>query len=82
MGELLEALKVFREMVTGDSAVWNSIIAAFAQHSDGDEALHLYKSMRRVGFPADHSTLTSVLRSGSESVPEQSAAFEGNAQSS
>lgn len=53
MGELLEALKVFREMVTGDSAVWNSIIAAFAQHSDGDEALHLYKSMRRVGFPAD-----------------------------
>lgn len=63
MGELLEALKVFREMMTGDSVVWNSIIAAFAQHSDGDEALHLYKSMRRVGFPADHSTLTSVLRS-------------------
>lgn len=62
MGELLEALKVFREMMTGDSVVWNSIIAAFAQHSDGDEALHLYKSMRRVGFPADQSTLTSVLR--------------------
>ncbi|KAL3002858.1 hypothetical protein AAZX31_08G077800 [Glycine max] len=55
-------IDVFREMVTGDSVVWNSIIAAFAQHSDGDEALHLYKSMRRVGFPADHSTLTSVLR--------------------
>ncbi|XP_027347451.1 pentatricopeptide repeat-containing protein At2g03880, mitochondrial [Abrus precatorius] len=62
LGELLEALNVFREMVTGDSVVWNSIIAAFAQHSDGDEALYLYKSMRRGGFPADQSTLTSVLR--------------------
>ncbi|XP_061339379.1 pentatricopeptide repeat-containing protein At2g03880, mitochondrial [Gastrolobium bilobum] len=62
LGELLEALNVFREMVTGDSVVWNSIIAAFAQHSDGDEALNLYKSMRRTGFPADQSTLTSVLR--------------------
>ncbi|KAK7363244.1 hypothetical protein VNO77_05378 [Canavalia gladiata] len=62
LGELLEALNVFREMVTEDSVVWNSIIAAFAQHSDGDEALYLYKSMRRAGFPADQSTLTSVLR--------------------
>ncbi|KAL2343715.1 hypothetical protein Fmac_005000 [Flemingia macrophylla] len=62
LGELLEALNVFREMVTGDSVVWNSIIAAFAQHSDGDEALRLYKRMRRAGFPADQSTLTSVLR--------------------
>ncbi|QCD83944.1 structure-specific endonuclease subunit SLX1 [Vigna unguiculata] len=62
LGELLEALSVFREMVTGDSVVWNSIIAAFAQHSDGDEALHLYKSMSRAGFRADQSTLTSILR--------------------
>ncbi|KAI4297113.1 hypothetical protein L6164_037017 [Bauhinia variegata] len=62
LGELREALNVFREMVTGDSVVWNSIIGAFAQHSDGDEALYLYQSMRRAGFPADQSTLTSVLR--------------------
>jgi len=62
LGELLEALNVFREMVTGDSVVWNSIIAAFAQHSDGDEAMYLYKSMRREGFLADQATLTSVLR--------------------
>ncbi|XP_057415475.1 pentatricopeptide repeat-containing protein At2g03880, mitochondrial [Lotus japonicus] len=62
LGELLEALSVFKEMVTGDRVVWNSIIAAFAQHSDGDEALYLYKKMRRAGFPADQSTLTSVLR--------------------
>ncbi|KOM25097.1 hypothetical protein LR48_Vigan50s001700 [Vigna angularis] len=62
LGELLEASSVFCEMVTGDSVVWNSIIAAFAQHSDGDEALHLYKSMSRAGFRSDQSTLTSILR--------------------
>ncbi|KAF7836558.1 pentatricopeptide repeat-containing protein [Senna tora] len=62
LGELQEAFNVFNEMLTGDSVVWNSIIGAFAQHSDGDEALYLYKSMRRAGFPSDQSTLTSALR--------------------
>ncbi|KAI9110515.1 hypothetical protein K1719_018381 [Acacia pycnantha] len=62
LGELQEALNVFNEMMTGDSVVWNSIIGAFAQHSDGDEALYLYKSMRRAGFFSDQSSLTSALR--------------------
>lgn len=62
MGELQNALGVFNEMVTGDLVVWNSIIGGFAQNSDGDEALNLYKKMKRAGFPPDQSTLTSVLR--------------------
>lgn len=62
LGELQEALGVFNEMVSGDSVVWNSIIGGLAQNSDGDEALNLYKSMKRAGFPPDQSTLTSVLR--------------------
>ncbi|MED6114968.1 hypothetical protein PIB30_085564, partial [Stylosanthes scabra] len=62
LGELLEAQTVFREMVTSDHVVWSSIIAAFAQHSNGDEALNLYKRMRRAGFLATQPTLTSVLR--------------------
>ncbi|KAF5449134.1 hypothetical protein F2P56_029611 [Juglans regia] len=61
-GELHDALGVFNEMVTGDLVVWNSIIGGFAQNTDGDEALYLYKSMKRAGFPPDQSTLTSVLR--------------------
>lgn len=61
-GELDNALHVFDEMVTGDLVVWNSIIAGFAQNTDGDEALHLFKSMKRAGFQADQSTITSVLR--------------------
>ncbi|XP_015571853.2 pentatricopeptide repeat-containing protein At2g03880, mitochondrial [Ricinus communis] len=61
-GESENALYVFNEMVTGDLIVWNSIIAGFAQNNDGDEALNLFKSMKRNGFPANQSALTSVLR--------------------
>ncbi|KAJ8561235.1 hypothetical protein K7X08_027425 [Anisodus acutangulus] len=50
------------KVVTGDLVVWNSIIGGFAQNSDGDEALALFKRMKRAGFSADQSTLTSVLR--------------------
>ncbi|KAK9690894.1 hypothetical protein RND81_09G161600 [Saponaria officinalis] len=61
-GELCSALAVFEEFVTGDMVVWNSIIGAFAQNSDGDEALNLFKSMKRAGFRAEQATLTSTLR--------------------
>lgn len=62
LGELRNAECVFNEMPTRDLVVWNSIIAGFAQNSDVDEALNLYKRMKRAGFAADQSTLTSVLR--------------------
>ncbi|KAJ6927837.1 hypothetical protein NC651_011756 [Populus alba x Populus x berolinensis] len=61
-GELENALRVFDEMATGDLVVWSSIIAGFAQNSDGDEALRLFKRMKRAGFLAQQTTLTSVLR--------------------
>ncbi|GJS95268.1 pentatricopeptide repeat-containing protein [Tanacetum coccineum] len=61
-GELGNALVVFNEMETRDLIVWNSVIGAFAQNSDGDEALNLFKRMKRCGFMADQATLTSVLR--------------------
>ncbi|KAL8057005.1 hypothetical protein ABFX02_04G155600 [Erythranthe guttata] len=61
-GEVKSALSIFDEMVTSDLVVWNSVIGGFAQNSEGDEALNLYMRMRRSGFGADQSTLTSVLR--------------------
>ncbi|KAI7731459.1 hypothetical protein M8C21_026883 [Ambrosia artemisiifolia] len=61
-GEVSNALTVFNEMETRDLIVWNSVIGAFAQNSDGDEALELFKRMKRCGFLADQATLTSVLR--------------------
>ncbi|KAG8637357.1 pentatricopeptide repeat-containing protein At2g03880, mitochondrial [Manihot esculenta] len=56
------ALRVFNEMATEDLVIWNSIIAGFAQNGDSDEALKLFKRMKRAGFPAEQATLTSVLR--------------------
>ncbi|GAB2219297.1 hypothetical protein Droror1_Dr00006932 [Drosera rotundifolia] len=61
-GEVSDALGVFDEMRTGDSIVWSSIIGAFAQNNDGDEALNLFKRMKRAGFVAHRATLTSTLR--------------------
>ncbi|XP_057525849.1 pentatricopeptide repeat-containing protein At2g03880, mitochondrial [Amaranthus tricolor] len=61
-GELDNARAVFEEFVTGDLVVWNSIIGAFAQNSDGDEALNLFKRMKKAGFLANQATLTSTLR--------------------
>uniref|UniRef100_A0A7N0U7L8 DYW domain-containing protein n=1 Tax=Kalanchoe fedtschenkoi TaxID=63787 RepID=A0A7N0U7L8_KALFE len=61
-GELQTALSIFNEMVTGDSVVWNSIIGSFAENNEGDEALSLFKRMKRAGFFANQGTLTSVLR--------------------
>lgn len=60
--DLDNALGVFDEMPTRDLVVWNSIIGGFAQNSDGNEALNLFKRMKRAGFLADQATLTSVLR--------------------
>ncbi|KAL8228333.1 hypothetical protein R6Q57_015917 [Mikania cordata] len=60
--ELPHALTVFNEMETKDLIVWNSVIGACAQNSDGDEALNLFKRMKQRGFLADQATLTSVLR--------------------
>ncbi|XP_073134089.1 pentatricopeptide repeat-containing protein At2g03880, mitochondrial isoform X1 [Henckelia pumila] len=62
LGEMEGALYIFNEMVTRDPVVWNTIIGGFAQNSNGDEALNLFIRMKRLGFCADQSTLTSVLR--------------------
>ncbi|XP_010279098.1 PREDICTED: pentatricopeptide repeat-containing protein At2g03880, mitochondrial [Nelumbo nucifera] len=61
-GEEYSGLRVFNEMVTGDLVVWNSIIGGFAQNGNGDEAMNLFRSMKRAGFPSNQATLTSVLR--------------------
>ncbi|WCJ28576.1 Pentatricopeptide repeat (PPR) superfamily protein [Euphorbia peplus] len=61
-GELGSALCVFNEFETCDLVVWNSIIAGFAQNSDGDEALEFFKSMKRSGLEGNQAALTSVLR--------------------
>ncbi|ONK81852.1 uncharacterized protein A4U43_C01F33530 [Asparagus officinalis] len=61
-GELESGYRVFKEMVTRDLVVWNSIIGGFAQSGDGRKAIDLFIEMKRFGFLANQGTLTSVLR--------------------
>ncbi|CAN6476699.1 unnamed protein product [Victoria cruziana] len=62
-GSLVDAYGVFKEMITGDLVVWNSIIGAVAQNGDGDQAVDLFKQMKRVGFVPNQATLASAFRS-------------------
>ncbi|XP_031476402.1 pentatricopeptide repeat-containing protein At2g03880, mitochondrial isoform X1 [Nymphaea colorata] len=61
-GSLSDAYDVFNEMVTGDLVVWNSVIGAVAQNGDGDQAVDLFKQMKRVGFIPNQATLASAFR--------------------
>ncbi|KAM0941536.1 putative tetratricopeptide-like helical domain superfamily, DYW domain-containing protein [Dioscorea sansibarensis] len=61
-GDLEYGYQVFDEMATRDLIVWNSIIGGFAQSGDGYKALELFIGMKRAGFWANQSTLTSGLR--------------------
>ncbi|XP_047339083.1 pentatricopeptide repeat-containing protein At2g03880, mitochondrial [Impatiens glandulifera] len=61
-GELDKSIRIFNEVSSEDPVVWNSIIGGFAQNTDGDGALNLFKKMKRFGLEPDQPSLTSVLR--------------------
>ncbi|XP_074580258.1 pentatricopeptide repeat-containing protein At2g03880, mitochondrial-like [Curcuma longa] len=54
--------RIFNEMATRDLVVWNSVIGGFAQGGDGYMAIILFTQMKKAGFFANQSTLTSALR--------------------
>ncbi|KAG6485649.1 pentatricopeptide repeat-containing protein At2g03880, mitochondrial-like [Zingiber officinale] len=61
-GDLDYGYRIFNETATPDLVVWNSLIGCFAQGGDGYMAINLFTQMKKAGFFADQSTLTSVLR--------------------
>nr|DAD33633.1 TPA_asm: hypothetical protein HUJ06_012484 [Nelumbo nucifera] len=60
-GDLAESIKVFDGMVQRSSVSWNSMIAAFARHGRGVEALQLYENMRLEGVEPTDVTFLSLL---------------------
>ncbi|KAM0954373.1 putative tetratricopeptide-like helical domain superfamily [Dioscorea sansibarensis] len=60
-GDLCESLKVFELMTHRNSVTWNSLIAAFARHGHGAEALELYESMRSESIEPTDVTFLSLL---------------------
>ncbi|GAB2293573.1 hypothetical protein Dimus_027782 [Dionaea muscipula] len=62
-GELGTARKVFDDCPSGykDSVSWNGIIAAYAHHGCGDQAIKLFEEMRGIGFRPDDATYVGLL---------------------
>eukprot|EP01018_Ginkgo_biloba_P022446 Gb_27176 [translate_table: standard] len=60
-GSIEEANKVFVKMFKRDVVSFNVIIAGYAQHGCGKEALHFFEQMRSEGIQPNSITFISVL---------------------
>ncbi|KAJ8641146.1 hypothetical protein MRB53_017840 [Persea americana] len=66
-GEIGTAREVFDQSVQKDTVSWNGIIAAYAHHGDGREAIHLFEEMQENWFEPDDVTYVGVLSACSHS---------------
>eukprot|EP01018_Ginkgo_biloba_P014909 Gb_35786 [translate_table: standard] len=60
-GSIDDALQAFNKMPERDGVSWSAIIAGYAQHGYGNEALKFYDQMLQVGMKPDNVTFISVL---------------------
>nr|XP_012570533.1 pentatricopeptide repeat-containing protein At2g35030, mitochondrial isoform X1 [Cicer arietinum]XP_012570534.1 pentatricopeptide repeat-containing protein At2g35030, mitochondrial isoform X2 [Cicer arietinum] len=62
-GELQAARKMFDDGLSGqmDLISWNGMIAAYAHHGSGTEAISLYNKMVELGFQANDVTFVGLL---------------------
>ncbi|KAF8409982.1 hypothetical protein HHK36_002502 [Tetracentron sinense] len=60
-GDVEEALKVFRNMEKRGVAAWTAMIAGFAIHGRGREALDLFVEMQKAGIKPNLVTFTGIL---------------------
>ncbi|MCO5564846.1 hypothetical protein L7F22_018514 [Adiantum nelumboides] len=61
-GLLSEARNVFDKLKLPDVVSWTALIAGYAEHSLGKEALSLFKSMENCGFAPNGVTYSCVLK--------------------
>ncbi|GLT74393.1 hypothetical protein SLA2020_461960 [Shorea laevis] len=67
LGRLSSSREVFREMVYPDMAAWTAILASYAMHGHGKEAIQLFELMVKKGVQPDHVTFTHLLSACSHS---------------
>jgi pentatricopeptide repeat protein len=61
-GVLHWSLRVFNAMVERDTVSWNSLISAYAQHGQGEDAVNCFEVMQdSSGVEPDQATFTAVL---------------------
>ncbi|KAF2324743.1 hypothetical protein GH714_016588 [Hevea brasiliensis] len=66
-GILSASQKVFGEMTKPDAVAWSAMLAGFAAHGCGKEAIDLFELMVREGVVLDHVTFTHLLSACSHS---------------
>ncbi|KAI3808275.1 hypothetical protein L1987_24224 [Smallanthus sonchifolius] len=66
-GNIDEANVIFEEISDKDIVSWNTIIAGYARHGFGKEALRVFESMKRSGVKPDEVTMVGVLSACSHS---------------
>ncbi|XP_071698787.1 uncharacterized protein [Rutidosis leptorrhynchoides] len=66
-GNIDEANVIFEEISDKDIVSWNTIIAGYARHGFGEEALRIFESMKRTGVKPDQVTMVGVLSACSHS---------------
>nr|GMD12023.1 pentatricopeptide repeat-containing protein At4g02750 [Ipomoea batatas]GME11152.1 pentatricopeptide repeat-containing protein At4g02750 [Ipomoea batatas] len=60
-GSIGEALDVFKGIAEKDVVSWNTMIAGYARHGFGKEALEFFKMMKDFGIKPDDVTMIGVL---------------------
>ncbi|VVB02145.1 unnamed protein product [Arabis nemorensis] len=68
-GELNAAIKIFNDGLVSqrDKVSWNSMIAVYAHHGHGKEAIEMYDQMRKHGFKPNEVTYLNLLSACSHS---------------
>ncbi|XP_021737063.1 pentatricopeptide repeat-containing protein At5g40410, mitochondrial-like [Chenopodium quinoa] len=60
-GQLIAANIVFGELTNPDAVAWTSMLASYAMHGCGSEAIKLFENMVDGGICLDHVTFTHLL---------------------
>ncbi|KAL5063167.1 hypothetical protein RYX36_024904 [Vicia faba] len=69
-GCLVEARRVFDEMLCRDVVSWNSMVAAYAQNVRFDDALEICREMEDLGQRPDGGTMASLMPAVANTSPE------------
>ncbi|XP_019443616.1 PREDICTED: pentatricopeptide repeat-containing protein At5g40410, mitochondrial-like isoform X2 [Lupinus angustifolius] len=67
LGKLIASHKVFTEISKPDKVAWTAMIAGYAMHGQGKEAIEFFERTVREGMEPDHVTFTHLLSACSHS---------------
>ncbi|CAL0326153.1 unnamed protein product [Lupinus luteus] len=67
LGKLIASHKVFAEISKPDKVAWTAMIAGYAMHGQGKEAIEFFERTVREGMEPDHVTFTHLLSACSHS---------------